>query len=204
MHRFMSAVFAFCAIAVICFELKIEYVFPAVLATIAAVIWLSEAEILQSGRDSLIRPVGYAAWGLLLLVCAVAFAEFFRERNATYLYRSVPLAMVWIAVVFHLSRNATPVVHIGGVVAAVVIAAASYAAPGLIACAIAFALAYSRGHGRASALATLAAACYLVTYYYQTTTTLLQKSMSLALVAIALAVAAFVVSRLNTESERMK
>lgn len=204
MHRFMSSVFAFCAIAVLFYEMKIEYLFPALLALIATVIWLSEANILASGRDALLRPVGYAAWTLLLVVCAIAFAEFFRERQATHAYRAIALATIWIAVVFQISGRANAQMRGAALIAALAFAAASYAAPGLIACAIAFVLAYARGHARASVVALFAAACYLVAYYYQTSSTLLQKSISLSLVAIALAVAAFVVSRLAINSENEK
>jgi hypothetical protein len=204
MHRFMSSLFALCAIGVLFYDARIEYLFPGCVAAIAAVIWLSESTNLASGRDSLLRPIGYAAWVLLIVVCAVAFADLLRQRDAGPLYRTGVLACVLLAVVFQLTSRANTARRATALIGALAFAGAAYAAPGLIACAIAFLLAYARGHARASLLALLAAACYLVAYYYQTNTTLMQKSISLSLVAAALAASAFVVSRINLRSEDTK
>ncbi|TAG77511.1 MAG: DUF4401 domain-containing protein [Burkholderiales bacterium] len=201
MHRFMSSLFALCAIAVLFYEAKVEYLFPAFVAAAATVIWLSETQNLATQRDSLLRPVGYAAWAILIFVCAVGFADFIRERGTTPGYRSAALAVVLLAVVFYLTKRAKASSRGASLLGALSFSAAAFAAPGLIACAIAFVLAYARGHIRASALALVAAACYLVGYYYQINTTLMQKAVSLAFVAAILAISAFVVSRLNFASE---
>lgn len=204
MHRFMSSLFALCAIAVLFLEAKVEFLFPAFVAATAAIIWLNESGNLAMRRDALLRPIGYAAWAILIFVCAVGFADFLRERGATQLYRSVALAIVFLAVVAFVTMRATTVVRASAVIGALALSAAAFAAPGLIACAIAFVLAYVRGHARASVLALFAAACYLFAYYYQTETSLMQKAISLAMVAAALAFSAFVVSRFKLSSENTK
>lgn len=201
MHRFMSSLFALCAIAVLFLEAKVEFLFPAFVAATAAIIWLNESSNLATGRDALLRPIGYAAWAILIFVCAVGFFEFLRERGGTQLHRSVGLAIVFLAVVVFVTIRANAAVRASAVIGALALSAAAFAAPGLIACAIAFELAYARGHAKASVLALFAAACYLFAYYYQTETSLMQKAISLAMVAAALAISAYVVSRFNLSAE---
>jgi uncharacterized membrane protein len=199
-HRALSTLFALAAFAVLLYEAKGIALLPAMIAAATALLWLSESKWIVAGKDELLRPVANALWLALLVVCSIGFTSLARDIGVRLSVAAIALSLVWIAYVAYLMMNASQLSNVLKaivVIAAVLFAIVSVSAPGLIACALALVMAFTRGSRVATALALIGFVAYLFGYYYQTDNSLLDKAKTLAITAILLWTAAFALRALR-------
>ena len=203
-HRTVSALFAFAALATACAEWRIAAAYPAIVAVIAVAIWRLEPLWVAAGQDERLRPVGFAAWFTLLLVCTLGFADLVKAYAIKPETTGVLMGAVWVIAVGLASRRVSLRDRMLALAGALGLAASCWQAPGLLASAIALLIAFGRGTrlGHVGVTVSLIAmVAYLFAYYRQTETTLLAKSVTLAAAAVALWVSAVVMKFTQTPAQ---
>ncbi len=194
-HRTASALFAFAAFATAGAEWRVAAAYPAIVAVVAVVIWWLEPVWVAAGQDERLRPVGYASWFTLLLICTGSFVDLVKPYAIRPQITGVLLGVVWVILVGLYSRQSSIRNRILALLGALVLAACCWRAPGLLASAIALLMAFERGTrlGRVGvAVSLVAIVAYLFAYYRQTETTLLAKAATLGAAGIALWISAAV------------
>ncbi len=190
-HRFVSTLFAWAALGVFLGERRVATALPALMALATVLLWRSEPTWVCAGRDESIRPPAQATWLSLLIACAFGLNASLSSTFGLAVWQaSAALAAIWVFAVFLYTEHLAAVKRIVVMIAALLLAAACWKAPGLLAAATALLVAFARGSRTSVALALVATVAYLSAYYYQTETTLLQKSISLAILALGLWIAA--------------
>lgn len=203
-HRTVSALFAFAAFAMACAEWQVATFYPAIVAVIAVAIWWLEPIWVAARQDERLRPVGYAAWLTLLLLCTLGFADWVKTYAVAPGTTGILLGVVWLIAVGLVSRHLSLRSRALALIGALALAVSCWQAPGLLASAIALLIAFSRGTqlGRIGvAVALIAMVAYLFAYYRQTETTLLAKSATLAAAAFALWISATVMNLTHAPSQ---
>ncbi|TAG05333.1 MAG: DUF4401 domain-containing protein [Betaproteobacteria bacterium] len=186
-HRFVSTLFAWAAFAVFLAERNVASALPAVIALTTVLLWRSETRWICAGHDDWLRPVAHGTWLSLLITCAVGLnSDVTKTFNLSVWQASSALAAIWIFAVFLYTDRLAAIKRVAVMIAALLLAAACWKAPGLLAAAIGLLVAFARGSRTGTALALLATVLYLSAHYYQTNTTLLEKSYSLAILALGL------------------
>lgn len=184
LHRFLSAWFAALAGYYFLFQVHALALGAAALAVAVTWLWLNEAAWTAARRAALWRPVGYAL-ALALLFCEAPFSVLnwtldWRHENLP------PVVPPWCGVLAYalclmatagvLARRQAPQKIAIWIVAALLVSAVAWLAPGLLAALLVLILGQAAGKRALIALALLAAIWYLGAYYYQMQITLLQKS----------------------------
>jgi uncharacterized membrane protein len=183
LHRFLSAWFAAMAGYYFLFQVQAVAFGGALLAVAVTWLWLNEAMWTAARRAPLLRPVGYALALALLFWEAPFSLRWALDWHYDALRLGVPY---WLAPLAYslcvaaaagiLARRYAPAKAVAWVLAAVLVCAAGWLAPGLLAALLVLILGQATGRRVLVGLALLAAVWYLGTYYYQMQITLLQKS----------------------------
>ena len=189
LHRMLSTMFAVIAMFIAAEKGLLVPVFSGVVAFAFVLLARAESTLVASGRmmfaDAVINGLAVA-----LLLPGAAYVGFL--GNAPWmpfsLYTSIAFAMVlvgWVA----LSTGRLPVMQrTAALMGAIIYAAVTWRAPGLIASALVLLLAFGSGRRALTGFALFALVAYLSTYYYQMHMTLATKSMVLALSGASLLV----------------
>lgn len=209
LHRFLSAWFAALAGYYVLFQMQALALGAAVLAVSVTWLWLNEAAWTAARRAALWRPVGYAL-ALALLFWEAPFSVL--SWTLDWGHESVklgvphwcgPLAYVLclVATAGVLARRLAPQKTAVWIVAALLISAVAWLAPGLLAALLVLILGQAAGKRALIGLALLAAIWYLGAYYYQIQITLLQKSGVMLATGAVLIALRFVLSGLWPEKK---
>ena len=183
LHRFLSAWFAAVAGYYFLYRMQAVALGGMLLAVGVTWIWLSEHIWTAARRATFWRPVGYAlALALLFWHAPLSMQWVFgwgREEFALgvpYWLAPLAYALCLAGAAGWLAREQAPQAWPRWVVAALLIGASGWLAPGLLAAVLVLVLGAATGHRILTGLAVLAAAWYLGAYYYQMQLSLLEKS----------------------------
>ncbi len=218
MNAIHRVVCAFAAAVSLCFALSslgVPYIAPAILTAGLAVVWLNE--LTWADRGQLVRAVGY---GLVLAAMymngALLMHTYIWLGGMANISPAVGRFFHWAGIILNSAVFLFVVLRLFNregiglddrlvqvaLVAAVVIAGASFKAPGIIVGLVIVLLGFANGNSVLTGLGIFALIAYLSHYYYQLQATLLIKSASLAATGMVLLVTRFVINSVWTDSMR--
>jgi uncharacterized membrane protein len=208
LHRFLSTWFAAIAGYYFLYQLHAQALGAAILAVMVVLVWLNEAAWTAAGRAALCLPVGYALALALLFWQAPYSVEWlldWRGRAGVAvpaMLAPLAYALCLAATAAVLARRHAPGKLVLWVVVALLVSAAAWLAPGLIAALLVLILGEAAGRRGLVGLALLGVVWYLGTYYYRMNLTLLEKSWVMLGTGMLLIALRFVLNRVWREEAR--
>ena len=181
LHRLLSTMFAVMALFIAAQKGMLVPALDAVLAVALVLLVRAESTLVAMGRRQLVEPI-INGLAIALLVRGAAHVTLFGQ--APWFPFALQTATVFsVALVAWVALNTSRVAmmpRIAAVLAALVFAAVSARAPGLIASVLVLLVAFGSGRRTLTAFALVALLAYLSTFYIQMHMTLMAKSMVLA------------------------